>query len=821
MPAGLSSPLPLEKDMHGRNGDFDWYADRGLQVFPVQTNGKKAPAIKRSWKDAATSQLEEIQELFSGKVGAGVGVALGKWEGKGNVFALDIDIAEDDGPGGAETWKEIRQAQAEPVPETLCARTPSGGVHLYFRAPPGVKVKSVTDGLGPNVDVKGHGGYVVAPPTEDPRGAYKWENGKEIAPAPFWLVSMVAKDAGGSAAETEKKGRRAATLDSSAGARDVSRGQSNGHEDLALIEDALSAIPPNPNYNRWVRIIAAVKDAAPTMQVAERLLEKWSPENRGDYTYSERLRNAPDKEISAGTLFYLAEQAGWTPPWAGSGDGSERKSQNGASGSPSGGISSGGNSSGGSFGGGGASSGSDEAGTGGSGESPWARIRLVYEDSRQDGRFEAGDQAADDLEIRTDADSGQMHAWRPESGIFDDRAGRLLQAHLRSNLGPLFSTKELREIEAHVRASTYTSRLETPGYVPLKNGDLSLETFEIEEMSPDRGYLSRSKAAWDPEAECPVFDHFLEESVPDERHRETLREYVGYCLLHRRLPLHKALFIVGPTNSGKSTFLSVVTDLLGSTCSLELEQLIDNRFGASSLDGAWANIRQDVSAGMLRDIGLFKEITAGDPIYVEEKREKGYELRPTAKHLYSANRLPSLEIDDDAFFRRVLIVGFPSTVPKPDRDPSLPGRLKGELDGVLQWAVEGLRRLREQEEFTGDLPPDETRHLWNQWSSSVGRFKAAALKITGSDEDYRAKSDIYSAYKAYCEKAGLSAESQQVLTKSLKRDSRISDSQRRIGGSKKRVYVGLRLREDTSSGDQGDSGSGPDTHFAPGDDVPF
>ena len=273
------------------------YAERGIRVFPVQPDGK-APCHRLidSWTEEATTNQEQIRRWFDTDPIPNIGNATGEWEGDGELFVADVDV-----PIGPKTWDQLRQEQDTPVPETTVVTTPSGGAHLYFIAPAGVTIKSAANNLGESVDTKGHGGYVVAPPSTTGDGQYSFRDDTEgFAQAPFWIVSAAAK-------ETEQTNQERMAAPST---------DYEGNPDEAVVEDALSAIPPQPGYEKWMRIIAAVKDAVDTERHGAQLLEQWSSENRnGDYTYKERLRNAADEEITAGTLFWYAKQHGWTPPW--------------------------------------------------------------------------------------------------------------------------------------------------------------------------------------------------------------------------------------------------------------------------------------------------------------------------------------------------------------------------------------------------------------------------------------------------------------------------------------------------------------------------
>jgi P4 family phage/plasmid primase-like protien len=683
-------------------------------------------------------------------------VATGEWDGSGTLFVVDIDV-----PGGYETWQALRDGRDEEIPETAAAETPSGGSHLYFRAPPGVTIKSAKDTLGDAVDTKGHGGYVVAPPSQTPDGAYSFRDDAEgVAKAPFWLVSAASKD--GSNGNAKR-----------------STAPSTGHEgelDEEVVEDALRAIPPQPDYEKWYRIIAAVKDAVGgSISVAERLLESWSPENgHGEYTYEGRLKSAADDHITAGTLIFYAKEHGWTPPWKDARHDGDPSGSNPAR-----------------------SNGRADEGATASDADPWGKIRSTYQDDKGQARLFAAEQLESDLDVATHRRSGHLYVWDPEGKVYADDGEQSIRSRLMEKLRSDFSQHEVGEIIGMVKAITYRHDFGAEGFIPVANGDLTVtaDAVDLKDAIPERGFRTRSPAKWDPEADAPIFRTYLEQVVQTEDERRTLQEYAGYSLMYWGLPYHKALFLVGPQASGKSTFLKVFQEMLGKTTQLSPQQLVDDRFGAIELEDSWANVASDVPSALLSNVARFKEITAGDRIFAERKYEQGYEIEPTAKHFYSANQLPEIKIDDAAFFRRVLIVAFPKTIPRDERDPDLVEKLTLELNGVLRWAVEGLQRLQKNENFTRDLRPEETRRVWDEHSSSIGQFKIRYLEVTGRNGDAEAKQDVYQAYSEFCMENGLTTESQQKLTRVLKRDPRIGQAKRTPAGWDKQTkcYVGVQL----------------------------
>jgi hypothetical protein len=125
------------------------YAGMGLAVFP--TDGKQ-PLVK--WRDESTTDPERIGGWWARWPAASIGVDCGKT----GLVVLDLDVKN--GIDGVAGWKQLSDGR---VPAAgFYAATPSGGWHVYFRDPGGRYRKSASQ-LAPGVDVRGVGGYVVAP----------------------------------------------------------------------------------------------------------------------------------------------------------------------------------------------------------------------------------------------------------------------------------------------------------------------------------------------------------------------------------------------------------------------------------------------------------------------------------------------------------------------------------------------------------------------------------------------------------------------------------------------------------------------------------
>ena len=161
----------------------------GWRVLPIKPGGKRPPMTK--WQEAATNDVDLINQWWTKDYpNHGVGVLTGSGSG---VFVLDVDVAN--GKVGAETLATL-EAEHGPLPDTAKVQTGSGGWHYYFRWPAGQEIRNdASKRLGTDLDIRGEGGQVVAPPTIHANGKrYEWVDDSgdlEVADAPQWLLEML------------------------------------------------------------------------------------------------------------------------------------------------------------------------------------------------------------------------------------------------------------------------------------------------------------------------------------------------------------------------------------------------------------------------------------------------------------------------------------------------------------------------------------------------------------------------------------------------------------------------------------------------------
>src|SRR5712692_5206036 len=147
------------------------YAARGWHVLPLQPGGKMpfGPLAPRGLLDA-TTDTETIRHWWTTAPDANVGIRTGAVSG---FVVLDVDPRHE---GDDSLWE--LQGRHQRLPDTIMALTGGGGSHWLFAHPgQGVVIRNATSLGGlPGLDVRGDGGYIVAPPSWHPNGRrYEWE----------------------------------------------------------------------------------------------------------------------------------------------------------------------------------------------------------------------------------------------------------------------------------------------------------------------------------------------------------------------------------------------------------------------------------------------------------------------------------------------------------------------------------------------------------------------------------------------------------------------------------------------------------------------
>ena len=195
--AGGAEPGPLSSALAA--------AGAGWHVFPCAP-GSKRPALRENWQDLATTDPGRIHEWWARRP-YNIGIACGQ----SGLVVIDLDVARDgpdeaDPPGpregldrpasGADALQQLSRAHGQRYPAgTYTVDTPSGGSHLYFTAPE-TPVRNSAGRLGPLIDIRAHGGYVIGDGSliDGRRYAARGDFLPLALPLPAWIARLLLEE---------------------------------------------------------------------------------------------------------------------------------------------------------------------------------------------------------------------------------------------------------------------------------------------------------------------------------------------------------------------------------------------------------------------------------------------------------------------------------------------------------------------------------------------------------------------------------------------------------------------------------------------------
>jgi hypothetical protein len=170
-------------------------AERGWYVFPCVPGGKR-PALRGSWQDHATTEPARIRAWWS-RAAYNIGIACGS----SGLVVIDLDVPHDieelfrvegrNSVSGADVLGALCDQHGQPYPlPTYAVGTPSGGCHLYYAAP-GSPVRNSAGRLGPHIDVRADGGYVIGEGSRIGQRAYTAQDERTPVPLPPWIAGLL------------------------------------------------------------------------------------------------------------------------------------------------------------------------------------------------------------------------------------------------------------------------------------------------------------------------------------------------------------------------------------------------------------------------------------------------------------------------------------------------------------------------------------------------------------------------------------------------------------------------------------------------------
>jgi putative DNA primase/helicase len=258
--------------------------------------------------------------------------------------------------------------------------------------------------------------------------------------------------------------------------------------------------------------------------------------------------------------------------------------------------------------------------------------------------------------------------------------------------------------------------------------------------------------SYDPEASAPRFQQYLAEVLPDKKLQAVLSEYMGSVFIKNSvLKLEKSLVLFGSGANGKSVLFSIVLALLGpeNVSSFSLQSLTnENGYFRVGLADKLMNWASEISPKM--DSTFFKQLVSGEPIEARLPYQAPVIINDYAKLAFNTNILPKDVEQNEAFFRRFILIPFNVTIPEERRDPQLAQKIiDTELPGVFNWVLDGLKRLLANQKFTASDVVDQTIDQYRKQSDSVFLFLDEENYEPDTEKE-KSLADLFNLYAEYC-----------------------------------------------------------------------
>lgn len=689
-----------------------------LKIFPLAEKSK-FPAIKggRGCLDASSNH-EQVCAWFDAFPSANIGIATGEING---VVVIDVDVDEEKGVDGKEGLKELEKNLGN-LPETWEAITGRGGRHLYFRYPAGHTISNSASSIANGVDVRGNGGYVVAPPSIHQNGrSYQWEvehypNENPLADLPGkWVEAIENAAKHGKAGakhqaqgvgrftlpEKIPEGQRNTMLFKYAASMRAQRVQPSEISKALASANAERCSPPLSNadviriYNSALRYPEGT--AADQMQIDQQRQRATDSIKPADF--SDAGNAASFYLLNRGSLLWC-DALGWLV-WDG-------------------------------------------------------RRWEVNPHKATDAAIKFSQYMLDDAFAEY---KGALELDENGKATIPERVKQYL-AHARKtrSRSGIQNFMELSKAWFAVKAMDLDAQpfhLNTPG------GVFDLRTGETLQNQPEQLYTRITNAVPSADAEgVRLWQDFLDLiTEKDEDLKRYLQIAVGSCAIGTIL--YEGLWVaVGGGRNGKSTFYNAISRVLGdysgSIDSTILTTDKQNR-GASlaTLRGKRFVTCGELEEGQRLSVQTLKRLASTDDLTIEQKYRDPETIKPSHHISLFSNFLPRVGSTDNGTWRRLNVIPFNATMPEGQNDiPNYAAVLAEKAGGaILSWIINGaigfselgyhLPECKRVEDATAVY---KQRENWLQLFLSERCVAEKGAKIRCGD--------LYAAYKQYAAESG-------------------------------------------------------------------
>lgn len=383
--------------------------------------------------------------------------------------------------------------------------------------------------------------------------------------------------------------------------------------------------------------------------------------------------------------------------------------------------------------------------------------------------------------------------WRYDSGVWramdaqavKQAAHKLYPGRIRS-ANTTNSILELAKTEAFVDGQVFAPA--GMRSVNVKNGVLHWngQAWELRPHRREDYATSQLPVAYDANAAAPRFEQFLAEVFQGDEDADEkailLCEALGYSIL-TTAEMEKFFLLIGAGANGKSVLLNTLEAFVGreNACAVQPSQF-ENRFQRAHLHGKLVNVVSEIAEGAEIADAQLKAIVSGELTTAEHKLRPPFDFRPYSTCWFGTNHLPHTRDFSQALFRRALVIPFNRVFEEHEQDKLLLQKLKAELPGILNLALDGAARLFARGVFTTPKSSTQAATEWRVQADQVAQFAEDCCRFR-PDAKVSSK-ELFERYQEWAGEAG--------IAKKVNRKN-FSDRMTRLGACIHRGTGGNRL----------------------------
>ncbi|WML44065.1 phage/plasmid primase, P4 family [Neobacillus sp. PS3-40] len=394
---------------------------------------------------------------------------------------------------------------------------------------------------------------------------------------------------------------------------------------------------------------------------------------------------------------------------------------------------------------------------------------------------------------------GQIYYYY-ENGVYKPNAERKIRHLSQELLGNESRKSRIEEVIYWLKNQNIIDDISkinpNDGYINVKNGLLNWKTGELIEHDEERVSTIQFNVEYDPNANDPIIKNFINNVLDKDTHK-TLFEMIGYFLIPI-VEYEKIFLFTGTGSNGKSKLMLTILEMLGdgNVSNVKIQDLEGerSRFKIAELQNKVLNAFTDISSDALKTTGNLKAIASGESFNAERKGKDPFNFKPFAKLLFSANDLPKSYDNTDAFFRRITVFPFTRKFTDENKDTKMLEKLTtpSALSTLLNYALEGLRRLEKQGTFTYSKVIDNQVKDYQNESDIIMKFCNEFYIKSENEKDRVPCSNTYQNYRVWCHDNGLQPFSSINFNKHIQQKLNLPKEKKKVNGVTQMCWIGLK-----------------------------